>query len=63
MNDLKKKGHDINIKGIVIHQVIKEAHSKICSLKLADKPISPTDKEKIFVANIKEAYYKKSSPT
>lgn len=41
MNDLKKKGHDINIKGIVIHQVIKEAHSKICSLKLADKPISP----------------------
>lgn len=63
MDDLKKKGHDINIKGIVIHQVIKEAHSKSCLLKLADKPISPTDKEKIFVANIKEAYYKKSSPT
>lgn len=63
MDELKKKGHDISIKGIVIHQVIKQAHTTFCSLKIAKTLISPTDKEKIFVANVKETYYKKSSPT
>lgn len=63
MTELKKKGHDINIKGIVIHQVIKEAHTTKCLLNLAEHVISPKDKEKLFVANIRDAYYKKSNPT
>lgn len=63
MAELKKKGHDINIKGLVIHQVIKEAHTIGCNLKMAKQLISPKEKEKLFVANIKEAYYKKSNPT
>lgn len=60
---LKKKGYDINIKGIVIHQVIKEAHTTNCNIKFAKQVIPPTDREKIFVANIRDAYYKKSNPT
>ena len=63
MTELKKKGHDINIKGIVIHQVIKEAHTTRCNLNLAKQVISPKDREKMFVANIKDSYYKKSNPT
>ena len=63
MTELKKKGHDINIKGLIIHQVIKEAHTIGCNLKKAKQIIHPTEREKLFVANIKEAYYKKSNPT
>ena len=63
MGELKKKGHDINIRGIVIHQVIKEAHTTKCFLKMAEQIISPKDREKLFVANIKDSYYKKSNPT
>lgn len=43
MKDLKKKGHDIKIKGIVIHQVIKDAHTTKCSLHHAKHAITPTD--------------------
>ena len=63
MKELKKKGHDIKIKGLIIHQVIKEAHTMGCNLKKAKQVISPTKRENLFVANIKEAYYKKSNPT
>ena len=63
MEELKKKGHDIKIKGIVVHQVVKQAHSTKCTLHLAKHAISPKEREKVFVANIKEAYYKKSNPT
>lgn len=63
MTKFEKKGHDINVKGIVIHQVIKEAHTTLCNLKLAKQEITPTDREKLFVANIKDSYYKKSNPT
>lgn len=63
MTELKKKGHDIKIKGLIIHQVIKEAHKMGCNLKKAKQVISPTERENLFVANIKEAYYKKSNPT
>ena len=63
MDNIKEKKHNITIKGIVIHKVIKEAHKTSCSLKLAEKEISPTKKEKAFIANLKDAYYKKLSPT
>lgn len=64
MVNIEKKGHDIIIKGIVIHQVVKEAYTvNKCNLKLANQPIAPTDKEKLFVARIKDSYYKKSNPT
>ena len=63
MAKFEKKGHDINVKGIVIHQIIKDAHTTLCNLKLAKQEIAPTDREKLFVANIKDSYYKKSNPT
>ena len=63
MDNVKKKEHDVIIKGIVIHKVIKDAHKTSCSLKLAEKLISPKEREIAFVANVKDAYYKKLSPT
>lgn len=63
MEEYKKKGQNISIIGIVIHQVIKEQHTIGCGMKLADKLIASTDREKLLVYNIKESYYKKSSPT
>lgn len=63
MDNVKKKEHDVIIKGIVIHKVIKDAHKISCSLKLAEKLISPKEREIAFVANVKDAYYKKLSPT
>lgn len=63
METIKKKGQDINIVGLVIHQVTKEQHTIGCGIKLAKNLIIPTDKEKLFVYNVKESYYKKSNPT
>lgn len=63
IDNIKGKKYNITIKGIVIHKVKKEAHKTSCSLDLAKKEISPTEKETTFVVNIKDAYYKKLSPT
>lgn len=62
MNQLKKKGHDVEIKAIIVHQVNKEAHSRHVSVKRADKVILPTDKEKRFIADLHKSYYERSSP-
>lgn len=59
----EKIGHNIDLKGFVIHKVTKEAGKRGASLKLADKAILPTDKEKRFIANVSKVYYKKSGPT
>lgn len=60
---IKKIGHNINIKGFVIHKINKTRGERRATLKLAKSIIPPTDKEKKFVAITSDAYYKKSAPT
>ena len=58
-----KIGHNIFIKGFIIHKINKTAGERQATVKLANAVIVPTDKETKFVAIASEAYYKKSAPT
>ena len=60
---LEKIGYNVDIKGFVIHKINKIAGERKSTLKLAKSLITPTDKEKRFIAMTSEAYYKKSAPT
>jgi len=60
--ELKEIGHNIQLKGIVIHQVYKTAGNTESVLKLAKQELKITKKENVFIANINKAYYKKSNP-
>lgn len=62
MVHLKQKGHNISIKGFVIHKINKDAGDRKTTVKLASKLIVPTAKEKRFIAVVSDAYYKKSGP-
>jgi nucleoid-associated protein YejK len=52
----------LEIKNIVIHQLLKEAGSRIVNPKAATKLLVIGDKEKLFLANLDKSYHKKSSP-
>jgi nucleoid-associated protein YejK len=60
--EIKKIGHNIDLKGLVIHQAIKEAGVRKVKLKEAKKAIEVTDKEKVFIGKVIKSYYQKSSP-
>jgi nucleoid-associated protein YejK len=60
---IEKIGHNINLQGFIIHKVNKIQGERRAVLKLAKTVITPTDKEKRFVAIASDAYYKKSAPT
>lgn len=62
MAKLEKKGHNIDIKNIVIHKVIKDAGERRVKIEPASSVINIGEKEKIFIADLHSAYYKKSSP-
>lgn len=62
MEDLKKKGHNININNIVIHRIKKVATERKANLIPATSVINIGDDEKKFIANLHSSYYKKSSP-
>jgi len=57
---LKEIGHNITLKGFVIHQVIKIAGERTTTLKEAETLIKTTKKEKQFVGRINKAYSQKS---
>lgn len=57
---LKEIGHNINLNGFVIHQVIKEAGERHTIFKEAKELIAITQKEKQFVGRINKAYSQKS---
>ncbi|MBP1631374.1 MAG: hypothetical protein H6Q15_2267 [Bacteroidetes bacterium] len=59
---LKEIGANINLKGFVIHQIIKEAGDRHTILKEANELISITKKEKQFVGKVNKAYNQKSGP-
>lgn len=60
--EMKKIGSNIDLKGIIIHQVLKEAGLRGASMKNASQVIPITDKEQSFIGKLCKAYYKKSSP-
>ncbi|MBF0648837.1 nucleoid-associated protein [Dysgonomonas sp. GY75] len=60
---LKEIGHNIELRGFVIHQVIKDAGDRHTVLKEAKSLIPTTNKERQFVGRINKAYNQKSGPT
>jgi len=60
--ELKRIGSNIDIKGIVIHQVVKEAGVRNAVLKKASASLNIEDKERLFIGNLNKAYFKKSNP-
>lgn len=60
--ELKRIGSNIDLKGIIIHQVVKVAGERYAKVKSASKLIEIEDKEKLFIGRINKAYYRKSSP-
>lgn len=62
IKDVKKIGHNINLKGLVIHHVIKNAGTTNSSAKHAQNLLSIGDNEKMFIAKIHKAYFESSKP-
>ncbi|MDD4529738.1 MAG: nucleoid-associated protein, partial [Bacteroidales bacterium] len=60
---IEKKGHNITLKGLVIHQVNKLPTKKRSHLKLREKELPKTKKEIAFISDLNNAYFKRSSPT
>lgn len=60
--EIQRIGHNIDLKGIVIHQVSKDAGTNTSKLHLSTKQLPITAKEKLFIANVSKSYYKKSNP-
>lgn len=59
---LEKLSNILEIKNIVIHQLIKEANKRPVSNKQAEALLNVTEKEKMFMGRIHKSYYGKSSP-
>jgi nucleoid-associated protein len=60
--EFKKIGNNIDLKGIIIHQVIKDAGERRATPKLAKKILKIEEKEKVFISKINKAYFEKSGP-
>ena len=59
---LKKWGENLNIKNIVIHQLLKNAGNRAVNAKSAEQTLNIGEKEKTFLRNLDKSYHKKSSP-
>ena len=60
--EIKRIGSNVDIKGIVIHQVVKDQGIRHTSLKEATGLIKFEEKEKSFLGRLNKAYFRKSSP-
>lgn len=60
---MKKLGSNLDVKGIVIHQLNKSAGIRNVGFKKAKKALSIGDREKAFISKLNESYRKKSNPT
>ncbi len=60
--ELKKIGSNINLKGITIHQVKKDAGTTSALVKHATKKLPINDREKKFIAKIHKSYFDNSKP-
>lgn len=59
---LKRIGSNIDLKGIIIHQVLKNPGVSHTVIKQAPATLKIEEKEKLFIGRINKAYYQKSSP-
>lgn len=59
---LKRIGEDLNIRNIVIHQLLKSAGNRTVNSKSANAVLQVGEKEKIFLGNLDKSYHQKSSP-
>lgn len=60
--EFKKIGHNIDLKGLVIHQIFKMQGLRQATVKAAEKLIKYSEKEQAFIGRINKAYYQKSNP-
>jgi len=62
VKNIKKIGHNINLKNIVIHQVIKVQGNRNTTLKKASRLLKIGEKEILFIGRLNKAYHQKSNP-
>lgn len=60
---LRKIGSNLNVKGMVIHQLNKSAGNRSVIFKKARRVLNIQQKEKLFLGQLNESYRKKSNPT
>ncbi|WP_241287596.1 nucleoid-associated protein [Chryseobacterium indologenes] len=58
----EKIGENLEVKNIVIHQLLKDAGNRLVNPKAADNLLTIGEKEKTFLGNLDKSYHKKSSP-
>lgn len=58
----KKIGENLDVKNIVIHQLLKDAGNRLVNPKKAENLLTIGEKEKNFLGNLDRSYHKKSSP-
>ena len=61
--ELKRFGSNLELNGIVIHQLNKIAGDRNVGFKKAKSLLTVKDKEKVFIGKLNESYHKKSNPT
>ncbi|AMR29959.1 hypothetical protein A0256_00270 [Mucilaginibacter sp. PAMC 26640] len=61
--EFKKIGSNLDVHGIVIHQLNKIANDRNVGFKKATKPLNVGEKEQTFIGKLNEVYHKKSNPT
>lgn len=62
MAKIKRWGENLEVKNIVIHQLLKESGNRIVNSKLSTNLLHIGDKEKVFLGNLDHSYHKKSNP-
>jgi nucleoid-associated protein YejK len=62
MAEFKKHGANLNIKNIVIHQVLKDAGKKKARSNPGAGVLQATEKERIFLGKLHKSYHSKSNP-
>jgi nucleoid-associated protein YejK len=60
--EYKKLGSNIDLKGLTIHQVKKDAGTTSATVKLATKCLKVKDRERKFIAKINKSYFENSKP-
>lgn len=60
---MRKHGSNLDVQGMVIHQLKKSAGTRNVSFKKAKGVLPVKEKEKIFLGKLNESYRKKSNPT
>ena len=62
MAKIKRWGENLDVKNIVIHQLLKESGDRLVNAKLSKNLLHIGDKEKVFLGNLDHSYHKKSNP-